>query len=144
MKSKIKLTGDILGLDLGEQRTGVARMNVVARIPEPLAILSTVNENFIESISELVARYNADALVVGLPRGLDGQETKQTLWAREMTNKIQDLITVPVFSIDEAGTTKQARELNKNEKYVDSIVAGILLEDFLAEVARGNIENVTI
>ena len=35
MKSKIKLVSDILGLDLGLKRTGVARINLIAKIAEP-------------------------------------------------------------------------------------------------------------
>ena len=144
MKSIIKLEGDIIGLDLGEQRTGVARINTFARIAEPLEIIATNEDDFMDSLVCVIDAHSAQALVVGLPRGLDGQETKQTYWAKELTRKIQGHVSVPVFSIDEAGTTKQARESNKNKEYVDSIAAGILLEDFLAEVLRGNIENVSI
>lgn len=144
MKSKIKISSDVIGLDLGAQRTGVARINAIARIADPLSPLATTDDNFLEQIQDICVKYQACALVTGLPRGLDGQETQQTIWARELSSKIEHAIDVPVFSIDEAGTSKQAAEIRQPGQSLDSVAAGILLEDFIAEVSRGKIDNVTL
>mgnify|MGYP006375151227 FL=1 len=78
MKSKIKLDSDILGLDLGLKRTGVARINLIAKIAEPLSAIQMDNTDLVSKVQELITEHNACAVVVGLPRGLDGQETEQT------------------------------------------------------------------
>lgn len=140
---KIKLSSDVLGLDLGLKRTGVARINLIAKIAEPLTPIMMDGQDLVESVRELIAKYNACAVVVGLPRGLDGQETEQTAWAVEVTKRLIDSLEEPVFSIDEALTTKAAEDRANPGESVDSVAAGILLEDFLSEVSAGRIENVT-
>lgn len=144
MKSKIKLVSDILGLDLGLKRTGVARINLIAKIAEPLAPILMDNTNLVSKVQELIAQYNACAVVVGLPRGLDGQETEQTTWAIKVTEELKHALEEPVFSIDEALTTKFAEDRANSGESIDSVAAGILLEDFVGEVMLGRIENVTI
>jgi len=144
MKSKIKLQGDIIGLDLGLKRTGVARINLIAKIAEPLQPIIMDKQDLIESVRTLIAQHDACAVVVGLPRGLDGQVTEQTEWALEVTKGLESAIEEPVFSIDEALTTKVAEDRVNLGESIDSVAAGILLEDFLGEVLAGRIENVTL
>ncbi len=143
MRSRINLSGDILGLDLGLSRTGVARINVVARIPEPLQPIA-MTELFSEQILQLVKDINVSALVVGMPRGLDGQVTEQTKWAESMLAKLEDIVGVPVFSVDEAGTTVAAEARALDGQSVDSVAAGIIAEDFLNEVLLGRVEDVNV
>lgn len=144
MKSKIKLESDILGLDLGLKRTGVARINLIAKIAEPLQPILMDSMNLVSEVQQLIAKHNACAVVVGLPRGLDGQETEQTSWAMRITSELEDALEEPVFSIDEALTTKVAEDRANAGESVDSVAAGILLEDFVGEVLAGRIENVSI
>jgi putative Holliday junction resolvase len=144
MKSKIKLSSDILGLDLGLKRTGVARINLIAKIAEPLQPIQMDSTNLISEVQKLIAEHNACAVVVGLPRGLNGQETEQTAWAMKITAELEDALEEPVFSIDEALTTKFAEDRANTGESVDSVAAGILLEDFVGEVLAGRIENVSI
>ena len=140
----LTLSGDIIGLDLGISRTGVARINTVAKIAEPLTEINMQKNDFIEELKNLVIKYDGCAVVAGLPRGLDGQETEQTVWARELIKKIEVNVEVPVFGIDEAGTTKLAEQRAQKNESVDSVAAGIILEDFISEVERGHIQDVSI
>lgn len=133
-----------MGLDLGLKRTGVARINLIAKIAEPLTPIMMDSQDLIESVRELIAQYNACAVVVGLPRGLDGQETEQTAWVVKITSELEKALEEPVFSIDEALTTKLAENRANSGESIDSVAAGILLEDFVGEVLAGRIENVTI
>ena len=144
MKSKIKLDSDILGLDLGLKRTGVARINLIAKIAEPLSAIQMDNTDLVSKVQELITEHNACAVVVGLPRGLDGQETEQTAWAIKITSELENALKEPVFSIDEALTTKFAEDRANLGESIDSVAAGILLEDFVGEVLAGRIENVSI
>jgi putative Holliday junction resolvase len=143
MKSKIKLSSDILGLDLGLKRTGVARINLIAKIAEPLQPILMDGTDLVSEVQGLIAKHNACGVVVGLPRGLEGQETEQTAWALKITSELEKALEEPVFSIDEALTTKFAEDRAKTGESVDSVAAGILLEDFVGEVLAGRIENVT-
>lgn len=141
MKSKIKLEGDIIGLDLGMARTGAARMNTYAQISEPLDPID-MRGDLIRSVEGMCTQLSACALVIGIPRGLDGQDTQQTVWAKEQVAAITAAVGLPVFEIDEAGTTKEAEKIARKNDSVDSVAACILLEDFRNEVISGRIENV--
>ena len=141
--SRIKLHGDIVGLDLGASRTGVARLNTVARIAEPLEVIDMKSNDLEIQVAEVVNKSGACAIVAGLPRGLDGQVTDQTKWAEKVVEKLQNSLNVPVFTIDEAGTTKKAESIIQPNQSIDSVAAGVLLEDFAGEVLAGRIENVS-
>ena len=44
---------NVLGLDIGESKTGVARVNMIARLPQPVATLKNDN-NFISEITKII------------------------------------------------------------------------------------------
>lgn len=130
--------GTILALDVGDKRVGVARASLVARLPAPLATLQR-GTGFFEQLQQLIAEERAVALVVGLPRGLDGQETGQTKITRSFVDELQEQTDLPVHLQDEALTSRKAsKELEANgQPYqrgdIDALAAAYILEDFLAE-----------
>jgi putative Holliday junction resolvase len=123
----------IIGLDIGEKRIGVARINTVAKIAEPLEVIETSNQDATDKIKELINEHLADAVVAGLPRGLGGQETDQTKYCQNFANQLAREVNVPVYMIDEAGTSKEADvRIGKSTSISrDSMAAAILLEDFV-------------
>lgn len=135
MKSKTILPGDgdYIGLDVGEKNIGVARVNTVVGIAEPLDPISYDPESVFDKVKDLIKNYQIIGVVIGLPRGLDGQETTQTEFCRQFAKKLADNIPSTVFMIDEAGSTKAA-ELRKTaypKASIDSIAASVFLEDFV-------------
>ncbi|MDB5182051.1 MAG: putative Holliday junction resolvase, partial [Candidatus Saccharibacteria bacterium] len=67
----------LLALDVGERRIGVARAHLSVLMPQPLTTLDKP-ERFFDDIIALCTSEGASALVIGRPRGLNGQETEQT------------------------------------------------------------------
>jgi len=126
-------TGDVIGLDIGDARIGVARINMIAKIAEPLDPIIVKSVEPFSAIMAVVKEYSASCVVLGLPRGLDGQETAQTQSVRSFALKLKEKVNVPVYMIDEAGTSKEAKENADSYKSssVDSIAATIILEDFI-------------
>lgn len=140
-----KLSGDILALDIGTSRTGVARINTVARIAEALSPIIESDKTITEALKKLIAEYEPVAIVLGLPRGLEGQETEQTTYVRGVYATLKESFpSKNFFMIDEAGTTKEAELRARDSESVDSVAAGIIGEDFLEEIVRGNIDGVTL
>jgi putative holliday junction resolvase len=131
-----------IGLDVGESRIGVARVHSIVQIAEPLAIIDATKQDVCKEIQSLVVTYQADGVVVGLPRGLDGQETAQTQYCQEFALKLKECLAVPVYMIDEAGTSKEAdTRLSKGSQISrDSMAAAILLEDFIAQSEQEELE----
>jgi RNase H-fold protein (predicted Holliday junction resolvase) len=117
----------------------------MARIAEPLAPITESDQRLAEKMEELLALYSPVVIVLGLPRGLDGQETEQTTYVRQVFAKLKAKFPHEKFYlVDEAGTTKEAEVRAKQGESVDSVAAGIIGEDFLAEVMRGNVDGITL
>jgi putative Holliday junction resolvase len=127
----------VLALDVGDKRVGVAAASWVARLPRPLTTLQR-GENFFEALKELIRTESASALVVGLPRGLEGQSTLQTQATEEFIMELEKSIGLPVYRQDEALTSNQAevelsaRNPDFKKEDTDALAATYILEDFLA------------
>ena len=87
----------------------------MARIASPLPVLAN-DESFLLKLRDLTSEHHISQIVVGWPRGLDGQETEQTRYVENFISKL-DLCGVPVVRQDEALTSVQAEaELKKSGK----------------------------
>ena len=128
----------ILALDVGERRIGVARASMVARLAAPLATVER-GSNTMAEIRKLVETEQAVTIVVGLPRGLDGQHTQQTAAVEAFGAELAAEVPVSVRWQDEAVTSKKAEaELQARGKPyqkgdVDALSATYILEDFLRD-----------
>ncbi len=140
-----KLTGEVIALDIGRARTGVARINTIARIAEALEPIYESETELTLKLGDILLLRQPSAVVLGLPRGLDGQETEQTAYVRGVLAELRAFYPSTTFyTVDEAGTTKEAENRAKHNESVDSVAAGILAEDFLTEVSRGNVDGLTL
>jgi putative holliday junction resolvase len=128
----------VLALDVGERRVGVAVADVRARLAHPLTTLMRT-EATPEDVQRLVDEHAAGVVVVGLPRGLDGQHTAQTMAVEEFKAELEQVLSVPVHWQDEALTSAQAEtELRSRGKPykkedVDALSATYILEDFIRD-----------
>jgi putative Holliday junction resolvase len=128
--------GRIVALDVGSKRIGVASANVVARLASPLKTLS-VSEQIIDDVVNLLAQQTAVALVVGLPRGLEGQDPAQTESVRQFVQNLKPRLSLPIYWQDEALTSHLSRLELKSKKgqhskgAVDALAATYILEDYL-------------
>lgn len=133
----------LIALDVGERRIGVARAFLAAPFPTPLQTLDNP-ETFVADIVAICRSQKAAALVVGLPRSLNGEDTGQTRRVRDFVAKLEPELTIPVYWTDEAVTSAQAEtELQKRGKpYVkadiDALAATYILEDYCKEHSGGN------
>jgi putative holliday junction resolvase len=126
----------ILALDVGEKRIGIALASRAARIASPLATLPN-DSTFKKRFAVLVEENSVDTIVVGLPRGIDGQDTNQTAYAQEFAKGLQLAPDLRVQFQDEALTSVkaeeelQARGVRYTKEDVDALSATYILEDFL-------------
>lgn len=130
----------LLGLDVGSVRIGVAAARLDVRIPQPLTTLQYSPEVFVE-IAGLVREHDAAAVVVGWPRGMQGQETAQTAFVGDFVEELAKHVAVPLHTQDEALTSHHAeQELDGRKKSyhkgaVDALAATYILEDYLQSEA---------
>lgn len=128
------MASNVLCLDVGERRIGVAIASTTARLPRPLTTLDATKDAP-QAIQELVRNEDATLVVVGLPRNLSGDETAQTAMVRTFAQQLD----VPQLAFqDEALTSRKAEaELNQRGKPyakgdIDTLAATYILEDYLA------------
>lgn len=126
----------ILALDVGQRRIGVALANSIARMASPLTTLIN-DEDLFDKLKELIEENHVDTVVIGLPRGLEGQETAQTTYVREFSKTFQDKLKIDYVFQDEAVTSviaeqelKQGKKPYKKED-IDMLAARQILEDYL-------------
>jgi putative Holliday junction resolvase len=124
-------------LDVGSKRVGVAVASLASRLPRPLVTLIR-DDSFFPALQDIIESESVETLVVGLPRGLDGQHTGQTRDTEVFKAELSRRCALPVHMQDEAVTSKRAEaELEARGKPykrgdIDALAATYILEDFLA------------
>lgn len=127
------MASNILSLDVGERRVGVAIASLIAKLPRPLTTLDNTDEIWAQ-INALTTEHDVETIVVGLPRNLSGDDTAQTQYVRSFAEKLADYTLV--FQ-DEALTSQKAeKELKTRGKPfekgdIDALAATYILEDYL-------------
>ncbi len=126
---------NIVCLDVGEKRIGVAVADTAIRIAIPLETVE-VDGYEIESISKIVANEGADSIVIGYPRNQSGEATAQTRYVEQFSYKLKGVADEVVFQ-DESLTSVMAEERLKSYKKpygkgdIDALAAAIILQDYL-------------
>jgi putative Holliday junction resolvase len=140
--------GRILAVDYGERRIGIAMSDPSATIAQPLPTLirRAGKRPPVSKILEIITNNEVEAVVVGLPLALSGEDTDWTRTVREFAQTLQTRSGVPVDLFDERMTSVQAersvRELGlkksqrEQKERIDSAAAMILLQMYLDQRKR--------
>lgn len=120
---------NILSLDRGSKRIGVAWMDTANNTPLPLGYL--INKNTVYSdLSSLIMQYQIDTVVYGYPTGNRNVIAKIDNFINNMKYCVSD--TVMFQSIDEHYSSTQASDVTGDlgRKHIsqDTVSAMILLE----------------
>lgn len=133
---------NVLALDVGEVRVGVAIAAHGLSIARPLITLPNDGSLF-SRLQDLVKENDIETIVVGLPRGLDSQATKQTEIIEEFVNELKQVADAKVVFQDEALTSVRAKESLEQagkpfeKSDVDAVAASLILSDYMSET-RGS------
>lgn len=126
---------NIIALDVGERRIGVAIASTLSRLPRPLTTLIQ-NADTLKDIRKLLTDEQVSIIVVGLPRNLSGDDTSQTVYVRKFAEQLEE-IGIVIRLQDEAATSVKAEQELKNrgkpfaKADIDSLAATYILEDYL-------------
>jgi len=90
-------------------------------------------------VSDLIRRFDAQAVVIGWPLSLDGIEGPAAKEAQKLGQKFARSLNLPIFLQDERLTSAEAEENLRAQGYgatevaarVDSESAAIILRDFI-------------
>lgn len=128
------LSENIIGLDIGDTKIGVARVHVIAKIPEPLPSFNN-DQDFANKLLELLKVQNCNLVVVGVPRNMSGEETAQSAKIRKFIDDLKPYFEgVDFVFSDESLSSVRADDYLKNSKAEvsqDSVAACYILQEYL-------------
>ena len=130
---------NILALDVGEKRIGVAQGDSSTKIAFPYDTIE-VDGHEVESILTLVEANQVQDLIVGYPRNQSGETTAQTQFVEEFVAKLEKIptdtrITYQDESLTSVIATQRLEKLGKpyQKGDIDAMAACIILEDYFQE-----------
>lgn len=137
--------GTFLGFDYGKRHTGVAVGSRQSGAAQPLALLTARGgEPDWRAIDRLMAEWQPEAVIVGLPLDMDGSENAMTRAARAFGEALKARYNVPVYWVDERLSSRVATDtlleegvpLKRHKRQIDKRAAQTILQAFLDEPAR--------
>ncbi len=130
----------ILSVDYGDKRTGIAVCDKLEMLASSVCVITEWNADVLASkIADIAKNKNADEIVVGLPKNMDGSKGFRAEACEELGEKIKAVTDIPVVFWDERLTTVSAhRILNENnvrgkkrKNVVDAVAAEIILQNYI-------------
>lgn len=139
---KNPLRGRVLALDLGAKRVGVAvsdELCITVRALEP--IQRTSWKQLLRAVTNQIVAFDAQAMVIGLPLRMDGDEGDAAMDARRIAQNFSRSLSIPIYLQDERLTSRAAEEdlraagiaVKNLRARIDGESAAIILRDFIAD-----------
>lgn len=123
-----------LAFDFGTKRVGVATGNTLTRQAQPLRTIAAEGEARFDAIAKLIAEWQPNALVVGVPFHPDGAPHDNTERARRFGRQLHGRFKLTVHEVDERYTTTEAASdaASGGSRDLDAASAAIILNQFLS------------
>lgn len=136
----------IVGLDIGEKRIGVAVSDVTGTLARPLSVLrsSGLERDALDIVAMEIARLareedGVEAIVIGLPRRLDGTATQMTPRVEQFAQRLGAKTSLPVALQDERLSSREAesrlalrdKDWRSRKARLDAAAAAVILQDYL-------------
>jgi len=130
----------VLGVDLGQARTGVALSDELRMLAHPLETIENSSaEKVARRVRQIVAEKEVDCVVVGLPRHMNGSLGPAAEKAQQFVEKLRSLISCEVVTWDERLSTVAAeralrdagRKTRETRGIRDQVAAQIILQSYL-------------
>lgn len=127
----------ILGLDVGEKRIGVARVDTSVKIAVPVGTVAADDDKWAQ-LARLSRLYDTTFFVLGLPRSNEGNETAQSLYVRNFAKDLTEKIPGARIKFQDESLTSveaekrlKARKKSYEKGEIDAEAATIILQDFI-------------
>lgn len=137
---KVRFSGRVMALDLGEKRIGVALSDESRTLARAFTVLKRgARLADFEKIGRIVDEQGVTLLIVGLPTLLSGEEGSTAAWVRDYTTGLAGHVRVDIELWDESFTTVDAvaslrargKKGQKLRERVDAVAAAFILQSYL-------------
>ena len=135
----------VMAIDYGDARTGVAISDAAWLLAGYTTVIQSRDpDRAAEEIAKLARERQADELVMGFPRNMDGTEGPRAELYRAFAALVEESAGMPVRLWDERRTTIEAhqilhasgKKMKAHKKNVDAVAASLILEGYLTWRAR--------
>jgi putative Holliday junction resolvase len=135
-----KMSRRVVAIDLGTRRVGVAVSDGLGLTAQPLETIARKGgQRDLDAIAAVVARFDAERVVLGLPLSPEGAETPASRSVRAFAERRRAALSVPVELLDESFTTVEAEEVllqadlsrARRKQVVDRVAAALILDRWL-------------
>ncbi len=148
--SELQLRRRIIGIDLGQARIGVAVSDELGLLAHPVETIPA-GRDATQRIAELVRDKNAERVVVGLPRHMNGAAGASAADALAFAEKLRVLLPCEVVTWDERLTTTAAnralresgRKTRNSRHVIDQVAAQMILQGYLDSLQARDIPGVS-
>ena len=139
-KKKLSPMTNILGIDYGVKRIGIAISDMGWMIATPLKIISGMEE-----LDKIMRERTVGGFIIGLPRQMNGQEGTQAELTRKWAQKIEKRYELPLLFWDERLSSKavfrvfvEQMDLSRNRQktLMDKTAAAFILQGALDYLSR--------
>ena len=130
----------VIGIDYGEVRIGVSCSDDLGMFAHPLETIHVKKIDPIKRIIEIAEEKKIQAVVIGMPRNLDGSYGSAAKKVESFLKKIKTVLTeVQVVEQDERFTTTVAQKklqdtghtVKSSRQIIDEVAAVEILQSFL-------------
>lgn len=125
-----------LAIDYGEKRIGIAASDCGGSMAFARRVIrKTTREALWNELLRILDEEGAEALVVGMPKTRDGNDTETIRQVRNFIRSLQRRTPLPVFIMEETLSSFEAeerlKEVPKSKTGLDAAAAAGILDSFL-------------
>lgn len=130
----------VMGLDLGDARTGVALSDELKFLAQSYGTLYNKDkEDLLKQLEPIIKENNVETVVIGLPKNMNGTIGERGEMAKEFAKILGEHFNVKTILWDERLTTVSAHRVlseanvrgKKRKKVVDTVSAVFILQCYL-------------
>src|SRR3989339_2251861 len=96
-----------LAIDFGTKNIGLAWAQKGMDVVLPFGVVKN-SDKAISEIADLVKTEKIDKLIIGLPAGLNGTETPNTIKVREFTRQLEEIVKIKAEFVNEMFSSQLA------------------------------------
>ena len=131
----------VMAFDYGTRRVGVAVGNSITRAGQALKTIAAANaDTLFKEIEGLLAEWQPNQLIVGLPTHPDGAEHEMTTKSKRFGNQLYGRFNLPVDWVDERYSSVVLEGDADMHDNLDAHSAALILEQYFAELAVKTID----
>lgn len=133
-----KIKGRLLGIDFGEKRIGIAVSDFLQTLATPCKVLCN-DKKFFQELLKILEEYEIKAILIGIPRSLDGTYGNTTKLVLEFVKELEKHVKIKICFWDERFSSASAERVlleydlsrAKRKKIIDKIAASYILQNAL-------------